>query len=61
MPSASALFVFTGEVTVHLHGPDATLLRHAAEALQPLDGQATHNLPPPPDELIAALRARCSA
>jgi hypothetical protein len=60
MPSASALFVFTGEVTVHLHGPDATLLRRAAEALRPLDGPALGDLPPPPDEIVGELRARCS-
>jgi hypothetical protein len=60
MPSASALFVFTGEVTVHLHGPDATLLRHAADALQQLHGPVTGDLPPPPDEIVAELRARCS-
>jgi hypothetical protein len=60
MPSASALFVFTGEVTVHLHGPDAALVRRAAEALHSLDGLATGDHPPPPDELVAALRTRCS-
>jgi hypothetical protein len=60
MPRASGHFVFTGEATVHLQGPDATLLRRAAEALQPLDGSATGDLPRPPDEIVAELRARCS-
>lgn len=61
MPSAHGLFVFTGAVTVHLHGPDATVVRTAAEALRPLDAAAAgDDLPPPPDDLLAELAARCS-
>jgi hypothetical protein len=61
MPSASALFVFTGTVTVHLHGPDSALVRRAAEALHQLGGRgASAELPPPPSNLVYELRARCS-
>lgn len=61
MPSASALFVFTGAVTVHLHGPDAALVRRAAEALRPLGGPGTlDELPPPPAQVADELAGRCS-
>lgn len=60
MPGASAVFVFTGAVTVHLHGRDPGLVRRAAETLQPLDGKASGQLAPPATEIAAELRARCS-
>jgi hypothetical protein len=60
LPSAHELFVFTGPVTVVLQGPDLTLLRRAADALQPFDGAAPlRELLPPPAGLRDELRRVC--
>jgi hypothetical protein len=58
--SAHELYVFTGPTTVVLRGPELSLLRRAAEALQPFDGAARpEQLAPPPDELRDELLRVC--